>query len=139
MVVILAAIAIILVMIVLTFTVGIVFAIVGGIVLAITTAVIKIFIIPKFEQRDRFRLESDNLRITPEKIEVRFDNYKNGYVIDCHHTAPDTGKKFVFTSEPMPNDPSPYIRSANITVVTNRIDYSNYFVDLSGLNGKDRI
>ncbi|MBP3799009.1 MAG: hypothetical protein J6I46_14715 [Ruminococcus sp.] len=134
--VIIGAIALVLIVIVLLMTVGLAAAAIGGIFVAISVAVIKVFIIPKFEARERYRLASDNLRITPEKLEVRFDSYKGGYVIDCYYTAPDTGKKFVFTSEPMPNDPSAYLNSANITVVTNRIDYSNYYVDM---DGKDRI
>ena len=117
------------------FSVGLAAALIGGLFLGISMTVIKIFIVPRFEQRDKMRLATDNVRIIPEKLEVRFDNYKNGYVIDCYYHSPETGRQFVFTTQPMPKDPTPYLMDTKITVVTNRIDYSNYYVDLGGFSG----
>lgn len=127
------------VVIALFWSVGLIAALIGAIIMGITMTIIKIFIVPRYEERDRMRLATDNIRITPDKLEVRYDGYKNGYVIDCHYTSPETGKKFVFSTEPFPNDPTPYLGGANISVVTNRIDYSNYYVDIGGLNLKDRL
>ena len=128
-----AIVAAIAVMVVAMLTFGFAAAAICGVFTAITVAIMKIFIMPKFEKRDKLRLETDNVRLTPERLEVRFDNLKNGYVIDCLYTSPDTGKKFVFTTQPYQQDPTPYLAEAKIAVVTNRVDYSNYYVDIRGL------
>ncbi|HCJ41999.1 hypothetical protein [uncultured Ruminococcus sp.] len=117
------------------FSVGLAAALIGGLFMGISMTVIKLFILPRFEKRDKMRLANDNVRIIPEKLEVRYDNYKNGYVIDCYYHSPETGRQFVFTTQPLPNDPTPYLRDTKITVVANRIDYSNYYVDLGGIGG----
>lgn len=134
-----AVIIMIVVVIGLFWSVGLIAALIGAFFMGITMTIIKIFIVPRFEERDKMRLATDNIRITPDKLEVRYDGYKNGYVIDCYYTSPETGKKFVFSTEPFPGDPTPYLGSANISVVTNRVDYSNYYVDIAGLNLKDRL
>ena len=134
-----AVIVIFLVMIALFFGVGLIAALVGGLIMGITMTIIKIFIVPKYEERDRLRLATDNVRLTPDKLEVRYDGYKNGYVVDCYYTSPETEKKFVFSTEPFPNDPTYALKDARVTVVTNRVDYSNYYVDIGGLNLKDRL
>ena len=132
-----AAVVIVVVVIVLFWTLGIAAALIGAVIMGITTTIIKIFIVPKFEARDRYRLASDNVRLSPEKLEVRFDNLKNGYVVDCFYTSPETGRRFVFSTEPFPNDPTPYLGTVRLTIVTNRIDYSNYYVETADL--KDRL
>ena len=114
-------------------TVGIAAALIAAFFTAISVTVIKLFILPKFEARDKYRLETDNVRLRPEKLEVRFDTLKNGYVIDCIYNSPETGRKFVFTTKPYAQDPTPYLAEAKIAIVTNRIDYSNYYIDIQGL------
>lgn len=136
---IIAAIIMVVLVTVLFITVGLIAALIGAVCLGLTMTVIKIFIVPRFEERDRMRLQTDNIRLTPDKLEVRYDGYKNGYVIDCHYTSPETGKKFVFSTEPFPGDPTHMLGNTNITVVTNRVDFSNYYVDIGGLELKDRL
>lgn len=134
---ILGVILILVIIMVFFFAFGLVASAIAAVVMGIVMTVIKIFIVPRFEARDRFRLETDNVRLRPEKLEVRFDNLKNGYVIDCFYTSPETGKKFVFSTEPFAKDPTPFLTDAKLTVVANRVDYSNYYVDLVEL--KDRL
>ena len=134
---IIAAVAVIVVALLLFWTVGLVAAAVAAVCMGISVTVIKLFILPRFEQRDKYRLATDNVRITPERLEVRYDSYKNGYVIDCFYTSPETGKKFVFQSETYPNDPTQMIADKRLTVVANRVDYSNYYIETDSL--KDRL
>ena len=113
---------------------GLVVAVIGGLFMGISVTVIKLFILPRFEERERLRLANDNIRITPERLEVRYDGYKNGYVIDCFYTSPETGRKFVFSTPPFANDPTPYLFEAKLSVVANRVDYSNYYIEMNGLD-----
>ncbi|MCR5542040.1 MAG: hypothetical protein K6F71_14630 [Ruminococcus sp.] len=113
---------------------GLVVAVIGGLFMGISVTVIKLFILPRFEERERLRLANDNIRITPERLEVRYDGYKNGYVIDCFYTSPETGRKFVFSTPPFANDPTPYLFDAKLSVVANRVDYSNYYIEMNGLD-----
>ncbi|SFC04166.1 hypothetical protein [Ruminococcus albus] len=114
-------------------TVGLAIALIGALFMGISVTVIKLFILPRFEARDRLRLANDNIRITPERLEVRYDGYKKGYVIDCFYTSPETGRKFVFSTPPFAADPTPYLFDAKILVIANRVDYSNYYIDMNGL------
>ena len=135
MIVIFATILAILVVCMLLFTgLGLAVALIGGLFMGISMMVIKLFILPRFEERDRLRLANDNIRITPERLEVRYDGYKKGYVIDCFYTSPETGRKFVFSTPPFAADPTPYLFDAKISVIANRIDYSNYYIDMNGLD-----
>ena len=113
---------------------GLVVAVIGGLFMGISVTVIKLFILPRFEERERLRLANDNIGITPERLEVRYDGYKNGYVIDCFYTSPETGRKFVFSTPPFANDPTPYLFDAKLSVVANRVDYSNYYIEMNGLD-----
>ena len=113
---------------------GLVVAVIGGLFMGISVTVIKLFILPRFEERERLRLANDNIRITPERLEVRYDGYKNGYVIDCFYTSPETGRKFVFSTPPFAADPTPYLFDAKLSVVANRVDYSNYYIEMNGLD-----
>ena len=113
---------------------GLVVAVIGGLFMGISVTVIKLFILPRFEERERLRLANDNIRITPERLEVRYDGYKNGYVIDCFYTSPETGRKFVFSTPPFANDPTPYLFEAKLSAVANRVDYSNYYIEMNGLD-----
>ena len=113
---------------------GLVVAVIGGLFMGISVTVIKLFILPRFEERERLRLANDNIRITPERLEVRYDGYTNGYVIDCFYTSPETGRKFVFSTPPFANDPTPYLFDAKLSVVANRVDYSNYYIEMNGLD-----
>ncbi|MBE6869065.1 MAG: hypothetical protein J6Z29_04605 [Ruminococcus sp.] len=114
-------------------TLGLAVALIGGLFMGISVTIIKLFIMPRFEERDQLRLANDNIRITPERLEVRYDGYKKGYVIDCFHTSPETGKKFVFSTQPFAADPTPYLFDAKISVIANRVDYSNYYIEMNGL------
>ncbi len=115
-------------------TLGIAVAVICGLFMGISVTIIKLFILPRFETRERLRLANDNVRLSPEKLEVRYDSYKNGYVIDCFYTSPETGRKFVFSTQPFATDPTPYLFDAKLTIVANRVDYSNYIVDTNGLD-----
>ncbi len=115
-------------------TLGIAVAVICGLFMGISVTIIKLFILPRFEARERLRLANDNVRLSPEKLEVRYDSYKNGYVIDCFYTSPETGRKFVFSTQPFATDPTPYLFDAKLTIVANRVDYSNYIVDTNGLD-----
>ena len=117
----------------LLWTVGLAAALIGGLFMGISVTVIKLFILPRFEAREAYRLQTDNVTLTPQKLEVRYDNYKNGYVVDCYYHSPETDREFVFTTEAFPQDPTPYLNSARLSVVANRIDYSNYYVDSTDL------
>lgn len=134
---IIAVIAVLAVALGLFWALGIVAALIGAVFMGITMTVIKLFIVPRFEARDQFRLATDNVRLDPEKLVVRYDELKRGYVVDCYYHVPETGRQCIFTTEPMAEDPTPLLSRKRLTIVTNRIDYSNYYVDISEL--KDRI
>lgn len=112
---------------------GLAVALICGLFMGISVAIIKIFILPRFEAREKLRLANDNVRLTPEKLEVRYDDYKKGYIVDCFYTSPETGRRFVFSTHPFANDPTKYLFDAKLTIVANRVDYSNYLIETNGL------
>ncbi|MBR1862817.1 MAG: hypothetical protein IJ806_01845 [Ruminococcus sp.] len=119
--------------------IGAVIALIVGFFMLIVASVIKAFIIPWFSNRDKMRLDSDHKLIIPDRQVVRFDSLNGGYVIDCYHTDPDTGREFVFTSPPFAEDPTARVNGTQLGVFVNPIDYSNYYVDVSKLTDKKDI
>lgn len=112
---------------------GAIIALIIGLFMLIIAGVIKLFIMPWFENRDRMRLDTDHKLIMPDRQEVRYDGYNGYYVIDCYHTDPETGREFVFSSAPFANDPTPLLGGVKLGIFVNPIDYSNYYVDTSKL------
>jgi hypothetical protein len=39
----------------------------------------------------------------------------------------------VFSTQPFAADPTPYLFDAKISVIANRVDYSNYYIEMNGL------
>ena len=114
--------------------------ILGGVFLLLFYGIVKLFIVPYFENRKTNRLNDDHILIYPQKQRVRVDTHTvingiNPYVIDCFYTDEKTGKEFCFTSKQFTFDPSPYI-NAPLPVFTNPVDYSNYYVDTSSIPEK---
>ena len=113
---------------------GIVLAV--GVFILIMIAVIKLLIVPYFENRQKARLDANHILLTSEKTVVRVDtnqflNGFNPYVIDCYYTSPESGREYVFTSEPFMVDPSTYISGRALGIFVDPLDYSNYYVDTS--------
>jgi len=109
-----------------------------GIIMLISSVIIKLFIVPYFENRTKQRLDSDHILIIPQRCHARIDTVNtyggfSPYVIDCFYKDEKTGREFVFTSKPFKNDPSPYLSGAELAVFVNPVDYSNYYVDTSRL------
>lgn len=114
-------------------TMGAVVLLVVGFFMLVFSLIAKTFIIPWFENRDKQRLDSDHKLIIPDRQVIRLDNYNGCYYIDCYHTDPETGREFVFTSQPFMQDPTPLVNGIKLGVFVNSIDYSNYYVDTSKL------
>lgn len=110
-----------------------------GFFMLIFALIAKGLIVPWFENRDRTRLDQDHKLIIPDRQVVRLDNYNGCYYIDCYHTDPETGREFVFTTQPFMQDPSALVNGVQLGVFVNSVDYSNYYVDTSklGMPSKD--
>lgn len=104
-----------------------------GFFMVLFALIAKSFIIPWFESRDKERLDQDHKLIIPDRQVVRIDNYNGCYYIDCYHTDPESGREFIFTSQPFSQDPTPLVNGIKLGVFVNSIDYSNYYVDTSKL------
>lgn len=122
-------------------TMGAIVMLIVGFFMLIFSLFAKSFIIPWFENRDKTRLDTDHKLIIPDKQVIRIDNYNGCYYIDCYHTDPESGREFVFTSQPFAQDPTPLVNGIKLGVFVNSVDYSNYYVDTSklGLPQKDRL
>ncbi len=89
--------------------------------------------------RTRARLLAEGERIDAQITDVRWDfrvtfNGRHPLVIDCQTQNPADGRVYVFHSEGIWFDPTPYMQ--NITALPVYVDpdnYHRYVVDLSGI------